>query len=126
MKEIKNIIDNLGNDSLENNIGLAGVAVLSDSRELIHQTSNWDLNNLQTAIASIIEGDSSFILNDTEFSIVEKTTEGIIATNPNGKGYVLFVPFQGGVLFSYAMPHADPKQGLEFLKKYAKELDGKV
>lgn len=126
MEEIKKIIEDLGNDSLESNMHLAGIALVSDSMDLVFQTTNWDLHDLQTAISSMIEGDSSFILNDTEFNIIEKTSEGIIATNPNGRGYVLFVPFQGGVLLSYAMPQADPKRGLEFLKKYAKKLNGKV
>jgi hypothetical protein len=126
MEDIKKIVEDLGNNSLESNIGLAGVAVIADSKELIFQTINWDLHNLQTAISSLIEGDSSFILNDTKFNIVEKTSEGIIAASPDGRGYVLFLPFQGGVLLSYAMPQSDPKEGLEFLKKYAKKLDGKV
>jgi len=126
MEEIKKIINDLGNDSLENNMHIASIAVLSDSKDLILQTSNWHLHDLQTAISSIIEGNSSFILNDTEFNIIEKTSEGIISTNPDGGGYVLFVPFQGGVLLSYAMPQSDPKRGLEFLKKYAEKLNGKV
>lgn len=126
MEKIKKIIHDLGNDSLESNIHLAGIAVVSDSMDLVFQTSNWDLHDLNTAISSMIEGDPSFILNDTEFKIIEKTSEGIIATNPNGRGYILFVPFQGGVLFSYAIPQSDHKKAIEFLKKYAKKLNGKI
>ncbi|KKM90317.1 hypothetical protein LCGC14_1239790, partial [marine sediment metagenome] len=39
---------------------------------------------------------------------------------------VIFVPFQGGVLVSYAMPQADPPKALTFLKTYTNELNGKV
>ncbi|MFX1313817.1 MAG: hypothetical protein ACFFHD_14595 [Promethearchaeota archaeon] len=126
MEDIKNIIDDLGIDSLENSMNLAGVAVVADSGDLIFQTSNWDLSDLQNAVLSIIKGDSSFLLNDVEFKIIEKSSEGIIATNINGMGHVLFLPFQGGVLLSYAMPQADPPKALTFLKKYAIKLNGKV
>jgi hypothetical protein len=126
MDEIKNIIDDLGNASLENSIHIAGVAVLSDSGDLVFQTSNWDLTSLKTAVVSLIKGDPSFNMNDAEFTIVETTSEGIIATNKLGMGHVIFKPFQGGVLLSYAMPQADPPKALAFLKSYATKLNGKI
>jgi len=126
MDEIKKIIDELGNTSLENSIHIAGVAVVADSGNVVFQTSNWDLTSLTNAVLSLIKGDPSFIMNDVDFTIVEKTSEGIIATNNSGMGHVLFVPFQGGVLLSYAMPQADPPKALSFLKTFAMRLNGKV
>jgi hypothetical protein len=126
MEEIKNIVDDLGNDSLENSINLAGVAVVADSGDVVFQTSNWDLASLTNAVKQIINGDPLFIMNDVEFTIVETTSEGIIATNKLGMGHVLFVPFQGGVLLSYAMPQANPPKALAFLKTYAMRLNGKI
>jgi len=75
---------------------------------------------------NVIKGDRSFILSDGEFSVVETTIEGIIGTNESGMGHVIFVPFQGGVLISYAMPQADPPKALAFLKTFAMRLNGKV
>lgn len=126
MDEIKNIIDDLGIASLESNTKIAGVAVMSDSGNIVFQTDNWDLTNQTNIILNVIKGDRSFILSDGEFSVVETTTEGIIGTNDSGMGHVIFVPFQGGVLISYAMPQADPPKALAFLKTFAMRLNGKV
>jgi len=126
MDEIKKIIDELGITALETNIKIAGVAVMSDSGNIVFQTDNWDLTNQTNIILNVIKGDRSFVLNDGEFSVVETTTEGIIGTNDSGMGHVIFAPFQGGVLVSYAMPQADPPKALAFLKSYAMRLNGKV
>lgn len=126
MDEIKNIIDELGIIALETNIKIAGIAVVSDSGNIIFQTSNWDLTNQTNMILNVVKGDRSFILNDIEFSVVETTSEGTIGTNNNEMGHILFVPFQGGTLVSYAMPRADPPKVLSFLKTFALRLNGKV
>ena len=126
MDEIKKIIDELGIISLETNIKIAGVAVVSDSGNIVFQTSNWDLTNQTNIILNVIKGDSSFVLNDLEFTVVETTTEGIVGTNDNGMGHIILTPFQGGVLVSYAMPQADPPKALSFLKNFAMRLNGKV
>jgi len=126
MDEIKKIINELGIDALESNTKIAGVAVVSDSGNIVFQTDNWDLTNQTNVILNVIKGDRSFVLNDGEFSVVETTTEGIIGTNDSGMGHIIFVPFQGGVLVSYAMPQADPPKALAFLKTYAIRLNGKV
>ncbi|MBA7551998.1 hypothetical protein ES705_44549 [subsurface metagenome] len=126
MAEIKKIIDELGINALETNIKIAGVAVVSDSGNIVFQTDNWDLTNQTIIILNVIKGDRSFVLNEGEFSVVETTTEGIIGTNDSGMGHVIFSPFQGGVLVAYAMPQADPPKALAFLKSYAMRLNGKV
>jgi len=126
MDEIKKIIDELGIDALESNTKIAGVAVVSDSGNIVYQTDNWDLTNQTNVIMNVMKGDRSFVLNDGEFSVVKTTTEGIIGTNDSGMGYIIFAPFQGGVLVSYAMPRADPPKALAFLKTYATRLNGKV
>ena len=126
MDEIKKIIDELGIAALEANTKIAAVAVVSDSGDLVFQTDNWDLTNQTNIIVNVIKGDRSFVLNDGKFSVVETTTEGIIGTNDSGMGHVIFAPFQGGMLVSYAMPQADPPKALDFLKSYAMRLNGKV
>jgi len=126
MDEVKNIIDDLGISALENNMNLAAVAVVSNSGKLIYQTENWDLSNQTNIILEVIKGSRSFILNNLAFSIAETTAEGIIGTNESGMGHIIFVPFQGGVLVSYAMPRADPPKILPFLKTFAMRLNGKV
>ncbi|MHA1488837.1 MAG: hypothetical protein ACTSRI_04185 [Promethearchaeota archaeon] len=126
MDEIKNVVDELGIRALESNMKIAGVAVVSDSGNIVFQTDNWDLSNQTNIILNVIKGDRSFVLNDGEFSVVETTTEGIIGTNDSGMGHVIFAPFQGGVLVSYAMPKADPPKALAFLKTFAMRLNGKV
>jgi len=126
MDEIKKFIDDLGITAFESSIKIAGLAVVSDSGKVIYQTENWNLTNHENKILNVIKGDSSFVLNDMEFSVVETTTEGVVATNNGGMGHVIFAPFQGCVLVSYAMPQADPPKTLNFLKPYAIQLNGKV
>ena len=126
MDEIKEIIDDLGITTFEANMKIAGFAVVSDSGNLIFQTDNWDLTNQTNMILNVIKGDRSFVLNDVKFSVVETTTEGIVGTADSGMGHVIFTPFQGGVLVSFAMPRADPLRTLPFLKTFAMRLNGKV
>ncbi|MFX1470348.1 MAG: hypothetical protein ACFFB8_17025 [Promethearchaeota archaeon] len=126
MDEIKNIIDELGIIALETNIKIAAVAVVSDSGKLVFQTENWDLTNQTKIILKVIKGDKSFVLSKVEYSVVETTSEGIVGTSVSGMGHVLFVPFQGGVLLSYAMPQADTAKAIIFLKNFAMRLNGKV
>ncbi len=122
MDEIKAIVDDLGIAALETNIKIAAVAVVSDSGSLIYQTENWDLVNQEDIILDVIKGVRTFNLSNVEYSVVESTTEGIIGTNENGMGHVLFAPFQGGVLVAYAMPQADPSKAMNFLKDYTTKL----
>lgn len=126
MDEIKNIIEDLGINALESSIKIAAIAVVSDSGDIVFQTDNWDLTNHTDIILNVIKGDRSFVLNNVEYSVVETTTEGIVGTNYDGMGHVIFAPFQGGVLVSYAMPRADTTKALSLLKNYAMRLNGKV
>lgn len=126
MDEIKKIVDEIGIAALEANTKIAGIAVVSDSGNLVLQTENWDLTNQTDFIFNIIKGDSSFVFNNVEFSVVENITEGFIGTNDNGMGHVIFSPFQGGVLVAYAMPQADPTKALSFLKTFTMRLNGKI
>lgn len=126
MDEIKNIIDELGIAAFEASMQIAGFAVVSDAGKVVYQTSNWDISKETRIISELIEGASSFVLTGGKFTVVEKTAEGIVATSDSGMGHVLFVPFQGGVLVSYAMPGADPPKAISFLKPEAMKLNGKL
>ncbi|KKK89211.1 hypothetical protein LCGC14_2735380 [marine sediment metagenome] len=126
MNEIKNIIDELGIAALEANTKIAGLAVVSDSGNVVFQTDNWDLTNYANMILNVIKGERSFVLKNGKFSVVEATTEEIIGTSDSGMEHVIFAPFQGGVLVSYAMPQADPPKTLAFLNTFVMRLNGKV
>jgi hypothetical protein len=126
MDEIKNLIDDLGVEALENNIKIASIAILSDKGDLVYQTENWDLSDQTNTIINVIKGAHSFILSDIEYSVVGTTINGFIGSNNKGTGYILFIPFQGGVLVSYAMPQADPSKALTFLRPFTNRLNGKV
>lgn len=126
MNEIKEIVDNIGITALESNIKIASIAIVSNSGNLVYQTENWDLTDNTESIINVIHGEKTFVLNNIELSVVDTQVDGIIATNDSGMGYVIFVPFQGGIIVSYAMPQADPSRALEFLKTYIMSLNGKV
>lgn len=122
--DVKKIVEDLGIDAFESNVKIAGIAVMSDSGNLIYQTENWDLKNQMNEILNTIKGSSSLTLSNSQFIVVETTNEGIIASNDKGMGHVIFAPFQGGMLVTYAMPQADPPRVLAFLKNYAMKLNG--
>jgi hypothetical protein len=124
MNDIKSFIGDLSIDAFEANIKIAGIAVVSDSGKLIYQTENFDISNQTKAILNLFEGERSIILNGHTFLVVGINKTGIIATSESGMGHIIIVPFQGGVLLSYAMPKADPAQALNFLKNYAMRLNG--
>lgn len=126
MDEIKNIIDDLGISALETSINIAAVAIVSDSGNLVIQTENWDLTNQTSTILNVIKGEQSFVLSNVNYTVVESTNEGIVGTSESGMGHILIVPFQGGVLVSYALPQADLSRALSFLKTFAIKLNGKV
>ncbi|MFX0006228.1 MAG: hypothetical protein ACFFA7_05040 [Promethearchaeota archaeon] len=126
MDDIKNIVDDIGIAALEASINLAAVAIIADSGKLIIQTENWDLTNQTNIILNAKKGDTSFTLNKVEYSAVDRSSQGIIGTNPNGLGHILIVPFEGGMLVSYAMPQADTSKALNFLKTYTPMLNGKI
>ncbi len=126
MNDIKNFVDDLGIAAFEASVKIAGVAILSDSGNIIFQTDNWDLNNESNNILNIVKGSKSIDLNGATFSVIKTTPDGIIATNESGMGHIIFAPFQGGVLVSYAMAQADTSIALSFLKSYAMRLSGKI
>jgi len=126
MDEIKDIVDDMGIDAFESNIKIAAIAVVSDSGDVVYQTSNWDLTNQTSVILVVINGERSFVLSDVEYSVFNPNTEGIIGTSDKGMGHIILVFFQGGVLVSYAMPQADPHRALSFLKSYTMKLNGKL
>jgi hypothetical protein len=126
MDDIKNFIDDLGIDAFEANIKIAGIAVVSNSGNIIHQTDNWDLKKHTKKILNVIKGERAIDLNGNNFSVNKKSSKGIIATNERGMGHVIIAPFQGGVLVSYAMPQANPSNVLNFLQTYATRLNGKI
>lgn len=126
MDEIKSTIDDLGIAAFEANIKVAAIAVMSNNGTLKYQTPNWDLSHQTSIISNVIQGESSFVLSNTKYSVVEATKEGIIGTNDGGMGHVVIVPFQGGVIVSYVMPQGDPSQALNFIKSHTTELNWKL
>ena len=126
MSELKGIIEDIGNSAFESNIKIAALAVVSISGKVLHQTENFDLRDHADTLLNAMKGEKSFIINDLEYSVTRTPSEGIIGTNKGGMGFVIVVPFQGGLLVSYALPKADPTKALAFLKTFAYKLDGKV
>jgi hypothetical protein len=128
MNDIKSIVEDLGNIAFENNIKIAAFAIISDLGELILQTGNWDLSNQTNVILNVIEGKESFFLNNLEFSINGNIAydNGFYATSKSDMGYVLFLPFQGGVLVVFALPQANPDKALSFLKSHINKFNGKL
>jgi hypothetical protein len=126
MNDIKNFIDDMGIAAFEANIKIAGISVVSDSGDVVYQTANWDLSEVSIKVLNLIKGDKSIVLNGATFSVTATSSDAIIATDEGGMGHLLFAPFLGGVLVSYAMAQADTSIALNFLKSYALKLSGSL
>lgn len=125
MSEVKKLIDDIGIISFENNMKIAGFAVLSDSREIIYQTENWDVSKYRDLLFDAIKGAISFEINKSEFLVDKTSDEGVIATNSQGMGHIIIIPFRGGVLATYVLSGANPDAILAFLKPYIVQLQNK-
>ena len=126
MDDIKSFIEDLGIAAFEANIKIAGLAVVSNSGELIHHTENWDISNQTDALLNLLKGEKSIIIQGYNFIVVKANNDGIIATSESGMGHIILAPFQKGILISYAMPQADPNEALNFLKHYVLGLNSKI
>nr|MDO8110671.1 hypothetical protein [Candidatus Sigynarchaeota archaeon] len=125
MDDLKQLMDDFGNEALEANTKIASVAVLLSTGKIAYQSTNWDLTKQTGVLLGILNGNTSFQLNNSKFSVSESSAAGIIATNPSGMGAVILAPFQRGLLVGYVMPFADPHVALVFLIEYATRLNGK-
>ena len=122
MSEIKKLIDDMGIISFENNMKIAGFVVLSDSKDLIYQTENWDVSKYRDLLFDAINGAISIEINNSEFLVTKTSDEGVITTSSQGMGYIIMIPFRGGVLATYALSSANPDAILAFLKPYIIQL----
>lgn len=119
-KMTENLIDELIEE--EQNVG--GAAVISNSGELIFQTENWDLSSEIENILNVVESPkSSIILLDMKYMIVENTPERIIGTNLKGKGHLILAPFEKGVLVTYIIPQAGPRDALFNVQTFAQKIN---
>ena len=125
MSIIKNLIDEMGIQSFEKNMKIAGFVVLSDSRDIVYHTENWDMFKYRDLLFDAIEGASSIEINNTEFLVTKASEDGFIATSSQGMGYIIIIPFRGGVLATYALSGANPDEILAFLKPHIIELQKK-
>ncbi|MBD3196822.1 MAG: hypothetical protein GF317_17325 [Candidatus Lokiarchaeota archaeon] len=121
MERIKSFVNDLSIAALERNTNIAAIAIMSDSGEIIEQTSNWDLKKETQVLLNVLNGKQSFTLNNINYTITKRTTEGITGTSEGGMGYVFFVPHEKNIVLSYAMPQADPITALEFLISYTRD-----
>jgi hypothetical protein len=126
MNELQRMMQEMANDALEANTKIAGLAVVTKQGKVVYQSANWDVSKQSQALMGVLAGQKTFQWNNVSFSVLESNSDGIIAVNPSGMGSVILARFSAGLLVAYAMPKAEPRQVLRFLKGYAAKLEGKV
>ncbi|MHA1284806.1 MAG: hypothetical protein ACTSQP_20075, partial [Promethearchaeota archaeon] len=112
-------IDDLGTFAFENRIHIAALAVISNTGDLLYQTENFDLEKETNIILDLIDRPQNYTIANLEYEITEVTSEYIIA----GMGSLVIIPFQKGVLVSFALPQADLAQVKSYLIQSASELN---
>jgi hypothetical protein len=126
MDKIKEIIEDLSVAALEENTKIAGASVISDSGEVIYQTENFDLRNQGNILVNVMNGESSFSLNNYRYTVIESSSDGIIAENDGGGGFIIIVPFQGRFLVAYSLPGSNARENLSFLKSFGNKIENKL
>lgn len=126
MEKIKEIIEDLSVAALEENTKIAGASVISDSGKVIYQTENFDLRNQGNNLINVMKGESSFFLNNDRYTIIESSSDGIIAENDGGMGFLIITPFQGGFLVAYSLPGSNTRKNLSFLKSFGNKIENKL
>ena len=124
MEEIEKFIGDFSAEALEMSTKIAGVALVADSGVVVYQTENFDLKNQGGVICQVHEGLESFELNNFQYSVSHSSSGGIVAKSTAGMGIIAFAKIQGGFLVVYAMPGADAKRVLSFLKTYVPKCEG--
>ena len=122
MNEVKRLIDDIGIISFENNKKIASFAVISDLREIIYQTENWDVSKYIDQLFDAIKGAISIEINNMKLLVSNALDKAVIASYSQGMGSIIIIPFKGGILATYALSGADPKSIIEFLTPYAMDL----
>ena len=123
VEKIKKIVGELSVAALEEDTKIAGVAVISESGKVVYQTENFDLTNQENIILNVLNGESSFRLSNYRYTVTEPFSEGIIAENDGGIGYIIIAPFQGGSLVAYSLSGSNTRKNLSFLKKFANKIE---
>ncbi len=123
MYALKKFIDDLGTFAFENRIHIAALAVISNTGDLLYQTENFDLEKETNIILDLIDRPQNYTIANLEYEITEVTSEYIIGTNTAGMGSLVIIPFQKGVLVSYALPQADLAQVKSYLIQSASKLN---
>ncbi|MHA1110588.1 MAG: hypothetical protein ACTSRE_05765 [Promethearchaeota archaeon] len=118
---IEQIIDVL---FTETKMKVGGVGVISSDKTLVYQTENWDLNTHLTQILDTVQTNKgSLALFGVKYMIVEHTPERIIGTNVTGKGHIILAPYEKGVLVTYILPEAGPRDVLFSVQEAALKLN---
>lgn len=122
MEKFKSILEDLSNESLENKINLASIAILGNSGKLIYQTENWDISKDTQEILNLFDKKGSITINNMKFNVTSIDSNGITTTSEVGMGYLLFAKIGNGYIASYALPGGNPARGLEIIQKFSDRI----
>jgi hypothetical protein len=126
MEDLKDLMETFGNEALEANTKIASVAIILPTGQVAYQSSNWDLSDQTDVLLGVLDGATSFKLNNLDFSVGDSNVTGLVGINPSGMGSVILVPFQGGLLVVYVMPSAELQHALDFLIEFAPRFNGMI
>jgi predicted regulator of Ras-like GTPase activity (Roadblock/LC7/MglB family) len=117
-------VENLIDELIEQEQNVGGAAVVSIGGELISQTENWNLSSEIDSILNAVESaKSTIVLLGMKYMVVENTPERIIGTNIQGKGHLILAPFEKGVLVTYIIPQAGPRDALFNVQSFAQKIN---
>ena len=108
----------------ETKMKVGGVGVISSKGTIEYQTENWDLTPHASQILDTVQvNKGSIALFGIKYMIVEHTPERIIGTNVTGKGHLILAPYEKGVLVTFILPEAGPRDVLFSVQEAAMKLN---
>ncbi len=117
---IEQIVDSI---FVETNMKVGGIGVLTKDGGIVYQTENWDLTPHASQVLDLVQTNTgSIALFGIKYMIVEHTPERIIGTNVTGKGHIILAPYEKGLLVTYILPEAGPRDVLFHIQEAALKL----
>jgi len=92
-----------------------GVAVInSNDKKIIYQTENWDVTpDVNNFLNAWENNESSVLISNVKYMIVENTPERLVGTNVTGKGHIIGASAGPARILCYINPAIGPRDALQ-------------
>ncbi|MHA1699128.1 MAG: hypothetical protein ACTSWN_09850 [Promethearchaeota archaeon] len=101
-----------------------GVAVMnSNDKKIIYQTENWDVTpDVNNFLNAWENNESSVLISNVKYMIVENTPERLVGTNVTGKGHIIGASAGPARILCYINAAIGPRDALQDIQLQANKI----